>query len=380
MNKIGVGVIGASPLHPGWAVTTHVPVIQALADFELRAISTSRRDSALAATKAYGVPAYDDPGPLIARADVDLVVVAVKVPEHHALISAALDAGKMVFSEWPLATGLQEAGDLTARARSAGVRTFVGLQARYAPIVRYTRSLVEQGFVGEVLSTTLLGAGMIWGAQTDRRHSYLFDAANGVTTLSVGMLHALDAVNFVLGDFTSVASISAVGRRSVRIVEDGSSVPVTAADQVALAGTLRNGAVVSAFYRGGASVSDNLRWEIHGTEGDLVLTAANGNLQVADLRLRGARGREALLNAIALPGEFERAPPSLLGAAENVYFEFQAIARDLRDDTRLVPGFEYAWDRHRLLAAIERAAATGITQDLQAESRTLLYRVASGAD
>jgi predicted dehydrogenase len=141
--------------------------------------------------------------------------------------------------------------------------------------------------------------------------------------------------------------------------------PVSAADQIALAGTLRNAAVVSAFYRGDASHGDNLRWDINGTEGELVLTAANGNLQVADLRLCGGRGGDASLSSIGLPSMFERSPhPSLRGVAENVLFEYEALARDLREDTRHVPGFDYALERHRLLAAIERAAASGTTQHL----------------
>jgi len=381
MKKIGVGLIGASPLHPGWATATHLPAIQSLPDFELRAVGTSRRNSAIAATNAFGVPAFDDPGRLISHPDVDLVVVAVNVPDHRALISAALDAGKMVFSEWPLAKSSGEASDLAARARASGVRTFIGLQARFAPVVQQLRALIEQGYVGEVLSTTLTGSGTMWGAQTDRRHAYLFDAASGVHTLSVGMMHALDALNFVLGDFASVAAVSAVRRRSVRIIEDGSSMPVSAADQVAVAGALESGAVVSAFYRGDLAHGDNLRWTINGTEGDLLVTAAAGNLQTADLKLSGARGDDVPLSAIELPSMLDRSPPpAARGIAANVFFEYEALARDLRDGTKVVPDFNYAFERHRLLAAIERAAAIGVTQNLDPATHTHIYRVAAGAN
>jgi predicted dehydrogenase len=53
MKTIGVGVIGASPLSPGWAAVAHIPAIQALPDFALRAVSTSRQESAAAAAKAF---------------------------------------------------------------------------------------------------------------------------------------------------------------------------------------------------------------------------------------------------------------------------------------------------------------------------------------
>jgi predicted dehydrogenase len=42
-DRIGVGVIGASPINPGWAVKAHIPALKALPGYELRAVSTSRR-------------------------------------------------------------------------------------------------------------------------------------------------------------------------------------------------------------------------------------------------------------------------------------------------------------------------------------------------
>ena len=87
------------------------PALKALPDYELRAISTSRRASAEVAAKEFDVPAaFDNHADLIAHPDVDLVVVAVKVTHHHALVSAALEAGKMVYSEWPLGVGLRGGG------------------------------------------------------------------------------------------------------------------------------------------------------------------------------------------------------------------------------------------------------------------------------
>ena len=52
MSKIGVGVIGASPLRPGWAVTAHLPALLALSEYELRAVATSSEASAKAAGEA----------------------------------------------------------------------------------------------------------------------------------------------------------------------------------------------------------------------------------------------------------------------------------------------------------------------------------------
>jgi predicted dehydrogenase len=361
MKKIGVAVIGASPIRPGWAVKAHLPAIQALPDFELRAVGTSDALSAMEAAKAFGVPAFDNAQDVITYPGIDLVVIAVKVTHHHTLISQALAARKMVLSEWPLGVNLDEAADLASRAEKAGVRTAIGLQARFAPAIRHARDLIASGYLGEVLGTSLIGSGMAWGGVTDRAHAYMFDMSQGASLLSVTVLHALDALHHLLGEFTSLVATAAVRRPTVYVVEDGSRIPVSAPDHVAISGTLAGGVAGSVFYRGGVSRGQNLRWEINGTEGDLVLSSHVGNLQVADLLLEGGRGEEAAVRPIDLPEAYATAPGGLSGAAEaNVLRLYAQLARDIREGTQVVPGFSHALIRHRELAQIEIAAGMGI--------------------
>ncbi|CAH1668830.1 Gfo/Idh/MocA family protein [Chelatococcus asaccharovorans] len=365
-RPIGVGVIGASVHNPGWAMTAHIPAIEALPDFELRAISTSNRASADAAAKALGVPGYNNADELIADPGVDLVVVAVRVAYHHALTAAALDAGKMVFTEWPLARTLDEAKDLVMRAEKAGVRTMVGLQARFSPAVEHARNLVAQGYVGNVLATNLIGTGMIWGDQIPGSYAYVLDADAGAGVLAVSTMHALEALTSVLGEFAAIDGAATLRRPIVLAIEDGRPLTATAFDHVALAGRLQSGALASVLFRGAPSRGDNLRWEINGTEGDLVLTATNGNFQVADLNLEGARGMETKVAALERPMSF--AGPfgdSSAGLGANTLRQYAAFARDLRENTRTVPDFAYALTRHHLLAAIEKATWSGIRQEIR---------------
>src|SRR4051812_10723802 len=130
MSKIGVGIVGAST-RAGWAAHSHVPAIRSLPDYELRAVATTRWESANEAKAAFGASAaYIDAHELAADPSVDLVVVSVHVRHHHEVVSAALAAGKHVLCEWPLGRTLEEATDLAARAAAKGVRSFVGLQGR----------------------------------------------------------------------------------------------------------------------------------------------------------------------------------------------------------------------------------------------------------
>ncbi len=372
MKTVGVGIIGASPLSPGWALAAHIPAIQALPDFALRAVSTSRRESADAAANAFDVPAFDNARELINHPAVDLVVVSVKVPDHLSLVLEALDARKMVFSEWPLGANLDEVEKMARRAQDAGVRTVIGLQGRYAPAVRHARDLIATGYVGEVLATTLVGSAMAWGGEAPRARTHYYDIKAGMNVVSVPVMHALEAVTFVLGEFATLSATSSVRRKSVRIIEDGTSISPTAPDHIAISGTLQSGAVASAFYRGAASRGENLRWEINGTEGDLVLTSSDGTMQVTELKLAGGRGDERAVTVIALPADRCVASgdggPHVSGHGSglgvNTMLEYAALARDIREGTQSVPDFAYALRRHRLLAALEEAARTGIAQKI----------------
>src|SRR5947209_8891512 len=194
-KRIRVGIIGANP-DRGWAAQAHIPALKSLSDdFETTALSTSRRESADAASKLFGVPlAFDNHQDLVNSADVDVVTITVKVPRHFELATAALAAGKAVYCEWPLGNGLKEAEDLAALAKKKNALAVTGLQARSAPPVAYVRDLIQQGYVGEVLSTTLIGSGMGWGPTVEPYNVYINDKKNGATMLSIALGHAADAL------------------------------------------------------------------------------------------------------------------------------------------------------------------------------------------
>jgi predicted dehydrogenase len=330
MKRIGVGFIGAVTDDQDGSVAAHLSALRSVPEFELRAVSASSR--------------HDDLHDLIVRPGIDLVVVAAGTIDHHASIAAALHAGKTVFSDWPLGGDLEEAEDLAARAQVAGVRTCIGLPARYAPAVHHARDLVRRGFVGDVRATTLVGSAM------DARPS-------------VAMLHALDALTHVLGGFESVSATAATLGPTMTIADGERSPPLEASDRIAMSGHLRSGAIASTFYRGGMSRGGNFRWEINGTDGDLVLSASNGNVQFADLSLQGGCGDDESLASLDIPPSFIRSGAGQTGElGANVLRQYAALAHDLRHGTYLVPDFDDALSRHRLLASIERAAGTGMGQ------------------
>jgi predicted dehydrogenase len=363
IRPIRVGIIGANP-DRGWAAQAHIPALKSLAtDFEITALSTSRRESADTAGERFGVAlAFDNHEDLVNSADVDVVAITVKVPHHFELATAALDAGKAVYCEWPLGNGLQEAESMAALAKKKGVLAVSGFQGRSAPVVAYVRDLIAQGYVGEVLSTTLIGSGMGWGPTMEPFNAYMNDKKNGATMLAIGLGHAADALCYCLGEVQELSATMTTRRKSFTIAKTGESRPVNAEDQVAVTGLLEGGAAFSIHYRGGYSRGTNLLWEINGTEGDLQVTADGGQAQIFDLTLHGGRGAQTSLEVLPVPQQYRSSP--LQGPALNVAQAYARFASDYRDGTHLCPTFDDAVTRHRMLDAIETAAATGQRQTL----------------
>ena len=251
-QRIRVGVIGLNPdVH--WAAAAHVPALRALsADFELVGVANTSLASARRAAEAFGLRhAFEDAQALVDSPEVDLVVVTVKVPHHHGLVSAALKAGKHVYCEWPLGNGLAEARELAAMAADSGVVAAIGTQMRVAPEVQHLRRLVADGYVGQVLSTTLVASGGEWGGRTDAAHAYLYDRRNGATMLSIPLGHTLAGLQEVLGGFADVSARLLTRRPEAHVADTGETVPNTSPDQVLVHGTLDSGAAVSIHYRGG---------------------------------------------------------------------------------------------------------------------------------
>lgn len=363
LKRIRVGIIGANP-DRGWAAEAHIPALRSLSDdFEITALSTSRRESANGAGKRFGVPiTFDVHQDLVNRADVDVVAITVKVPYHLELATAALDAGKAVYCEWPLGNGLAEAQTLAALAKKQGVLAVAGLQARSAPSVAYVRDLIEQGYVGEVLSTTLIGSGMSWGPTVPPFNVYFNDKRNGATMLSIALGHTTDALCYCLGEVRELSATMTVRRKSFTIEGTGERKPMTADDQVCVTGLLEGGAAFSMHYRGGHSRGTNLLWEINGTEGDLQLTAVGGQAQIFEMTVRGGKGAQSALEVLPVPEPYRWSSQQGPGPSTNVAQAYARFARDYREGTHFCPTFDDAVTRHRMLDAIETAAATGQRQ------------------
>jgi predicted dehydrogenase len=363
-QRFGVGIVGVEPGR-SWAARGHIPALRALTEtYDIIGVANTSRPSAEAAAAATGLPrAFADVAELVAAPEVDIVTVAVKVPGHLEIVKAAIGAGKHVYCEWPLGNGLAEAEEMAALTRAKGLLGVVGTQARVAPEIEYLTHLIADGFVGDVLSTTLIArGGALQGGgciPDEKTWAYLLDRSNGATLLTIPVGHTLAALRDIFGEVAEVSSVLAVRRPTAFAVDTGETLPATAPDQVLVSGFFASGVPISIHYRGGAARDgDGLFWDIHGTEGDIRVSGPSGHTQMVQLSLKGARGEEMTFRPLEVPASYRAGWPADAEPG-NVARLYARMARDLRDDTRTAPSFEDAVAVHRIIAAIEKAAESG---------------------
>jgi predicted dehydrogenase len=156
--------------------------------------------------------------------------------------------------------------------------------------------------------------------------------------------------------------VSDVRRPLITIEETREQIVKTAADQIAVIGTLRSGATASVHIREAVAGGTGFLWEINGTDGTLRITADAALPEIFPLTVAGAQGRNEPAELVIPAALTQKWPTitSLEGApAYNVARAYAAFAADIDNGTHTTPDFAAAVRRHEVIAAIERSAASG---------------------
>jgi predicted dehydrogenase len=182
---------------------------------------------------------------------VDLVAVVTPAPEHAPLVRAAIEAGKDVYSEWPLTTRTADSEELLSLAEAKAVRHIVGLQRRMGPSARYTRDLVNLGYVGDLRSARLSVGVDAFPPTRPGRIEWTFDASNFTHVLSVYAGHFLDMLFEIVGSPKELTAVVESQFPDITVEETGRTVPTTNPDAVMVIGTLERGGLFSVQIEGG---------------------------------------------------------------------------------------------------------------------------------
>jgi predicted dehydrogenase len=146
-NKtIGIGIVGA-----GFARTTQIPGFSNCKGARVVAITSRHREHAESVAQEFGIEhVANDWKDLVARDDVDLVSVVTPPATHMEITLAALEQGKAVLCEKPMAMNAAEARRMTDRAHEADVLALIDHELRFLGSRRKMRAMLHSGAIGTV--------------------------------------------------------------------------------------------------------------------------------------------------------------------------------------------------------------------------------------
>jgi predicted dehydrogenase len=186
-----IGIVGA-----GTMGRVHAAALQRIAGVEVTAfgaLAIPERTVTLA--RELGAALLPDAEALLARPDIDAVVVATPTDTHHDMVIAAARAGKQIFCEKPLARTLEQGAAMIEAVQQAGVRLAVGQVVRYFPAYAAAHELVLAGELGTPgVARATRGAG--FPRVPDNWYGDL--ARSGGVVLDL-MIHDLDWLRWTLG-------------------------------------------------------------------------------------------------------------------------------------------------------------------------------------
>ncbi|WP_432827055.1 Gfo/Idh/MocA family protein [Dactylosporangium sp. CA-092794] len=372
-GRIRVGIVGASP-DGGWAAQAHLPALAMLDEYRVTAVATTRTGSARRAAERFRAPsAFTSAAELAAHPEVDLVVVSVRTAGHAEAVRAAIGSGKHVLSEWPLGVDADEATALARAADGAGVVHAVGLQVYHSPGARFVRDLLAAGRLGRVESVSFVGAAdPLGGSRIPQSLAWSTTpaAATGVLMIMAG--HTLAAIDQIAGELVEVSAMAASRHDRVTVIETGQLVDNHIAGQLAFVGRFGDGALASISLHGGSAPGpDGFLLKVAGTEGTLTITPARTGeyMNWADWRV-GLAPAGGAPRELPVPARYRTVPSGAAGGpVANVAALYRDLATAIREHRPAHPDFHTAVRHQRTLAAIDRAARTGVCQVLETPRR-----------
>ncbi|MEO8485099.1 MAG: Gfo/Idh/MocA family oxidoreductase [Betaproteobacteria bacterium] len=336
---VRLGIVGC-----GRATSTlHLPALASVRSIEVAALCDDHGATlARATTQARAARTSRHYRALLEDASLDAIAVCVPTPYHAEIALAAIDAGKHVFVEKPLALSLSDADRVAARAASAGVCAMVGFNTRWHAQARRAREAIRAGAIGPLDAI----ASRLTSFQESVPDWQRARATGGGALLELA-IHHVDLWRYLTG--AEVEEVTAYARSGER--EDESAV---------LVAKLSGGALATAFFAERTSRSNDV--EVFGRAASISLSLYRfDGYATADAGTLAGDGRARVRGAVG----FVRALPKALrdaregGAWLRSYADaWRHFAAAIRDDVSVSPTLEDGRSALAVvLAAIESASS-----------------------
>ncbi len=207
----GFGILGT-----GLIAEYHRQAIAATDGAVLQAVGHYNPDRLAALSLQFGVPALSEAA-LLARPDIDAVIICTPSGQHAEQAIRAAKAGKHVLVEKPMALSLEDADAMIEACRAAGVRLGVCLQRRTEPLFRKVHAALSAGDLGDITMAALTMPyfrGDAYYAQAEWRGTW---AGDGGGILMNQGIHLIDLLVWFLGDPEVIQAQAATLKRSVEV-------------------------------------------------------------------------------------------------------------------------------------------------------------------
>lgn len=265
-DKIRIGIIGVG----GIFRSRHFPGLAKIEDAEVAAVCNRSEESGRKIAGEFGLrpDIMTDPHALIAREDIDAVMIGTWPYKHHPFVLASLDAGKHTFVQARMAMNLREAKAMYAKAQETGLVTQIcpspmGMKGDW-----FVQRLVREGYLGEiynVYSRSFNGD----NCNPDKPlHWRQMDRYSGLNALNMGIL--VETIHRWVGYMKTISAQTETFIKKRPLSGEEGKGPVERPDTVSVLGRMENGATAGLLFSSVARFGTDSQVELYGSEGTLI--------------------------------------------------------------------------------------------------------------
>jgi len=370
MGKIRIGIVGCGFIANG----KHLPMMMQHEDVEVVAFCDIIEERAVASAKQFGTldgKVYLDYLEVVARGDIDVVHVCTPNSSHSEITVAALNSGKHVMCEKPMAINGVEAKAMLDAAKATGKKLTIGYQNRFRSDSQFIKGICDKGELGDIYLGKAFACRRrgvpTWGVFMNK------ELQGGGPLIDLGT-HALDLTLWMMNNYEPVSALGSTFNMIGKIGSPANSMGAWDPDKY----EVEDSAFGMVKFKNGATVILEASWAINmivaneamtmlcGTKaGADMFPAAGPILRVADfqsaemlhVRVNGEKNGKLYIQNYSMGAQF------IGGGAKEDFgggtLEMQTWLDAIRHDTDVVVKPEQAYTVTRILEAIYKSDVTG---------------------
>ena len=264
-----VGIMSAN-----WGAFAHLPAWRSIPGVEVVAICTSRRETAEAAARRYGIATpFWNAQAMAAHPDIDILDCGTRPSVRDPVVASALRAGKHVYNSIPFSTDIERARELRDIWKESGKIGVVDAYSEWLPQHRLVKEMLESGFLGQPFGGTCTFQLSLFNKPHPQfPYNWFWQAGLGVSALRNLGSHALHMLIFLFGALDELVAHDGQLLHEWHFA-DGNSIKPETNDFASLLLRFRSGLVMQLQVSWSATVGPGWSLEAFGSKGRFALAA-----------------------------------------------------------------------------------------------------------